>query len=61
MNAKEKLLLVGLLLVVALSFFLGHFWSYTICALQKVAATEIVPLLFFTKFTAGITGALFLL
>ena len=61
MNAKEKLLIVGLLLVVPLSFFLGHFWSYTVSALQKTVVLDIVPLFVFSRFLAGITGLHFLL
>ena len=55
MNAKEKMLIVWLLLVVALGFFLSHFWSFTVLALQKAVATATVPLLV-SKFLAGISA-----
>jgi hypothetical protein len=60
MNGKTKFLIIGLLLMATLSFLLGHFWSYTICALQKVAATGFGPLLVSSKFLAGITSIRFL-
>lgn len=50
MNGKKKFLIIALLFVVALGFFLGHFWSYTVCA------PGLVGLLVFLKFLAGITG-----
>lgn len=61
MNGKKKFLIIALLLVVALSFFLGHFWSYTVCALGKAVATGVLVLVVFSKFLAGITGVHFLL
>ena len=61
MNGKKKFPISSLLLVVALSFFLGHFWSYTVCALGKAVAPGLVELLVFLKFLAGITGMHFLL
>jgi hypothetical protein len=60
MNAKEKLLVIALLLMVTLSFFLGHFWSYTICLLQKAVVAGIAPLLVSSKFLAGIACIRFL-
>jgi hypothetical protein len=56
MNAKKKLLIAGLLLMAILSLFLGHFWSYTVCVLQKAIVVGIVPLFVFSKFLAGIAG-----
>jgi hypothetical protein len=47
--------------VVALSFFLGHFWSYTVYALGKAVAPGLVELLVFLRFLTGITGMHFLL
>ncbi len=61
MNGKTKFLIVGLLLLATLSFFLGHFWSYTVWLLQKAVVVEIVPSFVFAKFIAGITGMSFLL
>jgi len=61
MNGKKKFLIIALLLVVALSFFLGHFWSYTVCPLSKAVAPGLVELLVFLKLLAGITGMHFLL
>jgi hypothetical protein len=61
MNAKKKFLIIGLLVVVALSVFVGHFWSYTACALGKAVADGLLVLLFFAKFLAGVTGVHFLL
>ncbi|HVH73198.1 MAG TPA: hypothetical protein VNB49_19095 [Candidatus Dormibacteraeota bacterium] len=60
MNGRTKFLIIGLLLVLALSFFLGHFWSYMMCALQKVVAGGIVPLFVFSKLFVGITRVRFL-
>jgi hypothetical protein len=56
MTMKEEVFLVGLLLVVASSFFFSHFWSYTIYVVQKTVALGILPLLVFSKFLAGIVG-----
>ena len=61
MNAKKKFLIIALLLVVALSVFVGHFWSYTACALGKAIAAGLLVLLFFAKFLAEIAGVHFLL
>jgi hypothetical protein len=61
MNGKKNSLIIALLLVVALSLFVGHFWSYTVCALGKAVAPGLVELLVFLKFLAGITGMHFLL
>jgi hypothetical protein len=61
MNGKKKFLIFALPLVVAWSGLLGHFWSYTVCALGKAVAAGLVLLLVFSKFLAGITGVHFLL
>jgi hypothetical protein len=59
MNGKKKFLIFALPLVVAWSGLLGHFWSYTVCALGKAVAAGL--LLVFSKFLVGITGVHFLL
>ena len=61
MNGKTKFLIVGLLLLAALSFFMGHFWSFTIYVLQKAVATGFVPVSVFSKLFVGITEIRFLL
>ena len=61
MDGKKKFLIVALPLGVALGLFLGQFWSFTVCALQKAVATEAVPMLVFSKLLVRITGTLFLL
>jgi hypothetical protein len=61
MTGKTKFLILGLLLLVALSFFLGHFWSFALCALRNAVAAGIAPLLVFSKFFVGITRMRFLL
>ena len=61
MNGKKKFLIMALLLVVALSVLLGHFWSYTVCGFGKAFTAGLVLLLVFSKFLAGITGVHFLL
>ena len=61
MKGKRKFLIIALLLAVALSFFLGHFWSYTVCALGKAVSAGLLLLLVFSKILAGITGVHFLL
>ncbi len=60
MNGKTKFLIVGLLLLITLSFFVRHFWSYSVCALQHAVA-GMVPLVVLSKFFAGIVGLHFLL
>ena len=61
MNGKRKFLIIALLLVVALGFFPGHFWSCAVCALGKAVAAGLVALLVFSKVLAGIAGMHFLL
>ena len=61
MNGKRKFLIIALLLVVALSFFLGHFWSYTVWALEKAVVAGLIALSVFSKVAAGIGGLYFLL
>ena len=60
MNAKEKMLLVWLVLLVALGFFLSHFWSFTVCALRSAVAAGMIPLAVLPCLT-GITAVHFLL
>ena len=55
MAIKEQLLFLWLLVVVILSFFVSHFWSYMVYALQKAIALGL-PLFVFSKFSAGIAG-----
>jgi hypothetical protein len=61
MNAIKKLLIAGLLLMAILGFFLSHFWSYTVCLLQKAVVVGVVPFLVSSKFLAGMTSMRFLL
>ena len=60
MNGKTKFLILGLILGVVLGLFLSHFWSFTICALEKAVATGIAPLVV-SKFAAVIPSMRFLL
>jgi hypothetical protein len=60
MNGKEKMLLVWLVLVVALGFFLSHFWSFTVCALRNAVAAGMIPVAVAGCLT-GITAMPFLL
>ena len=43
MTGNTKFLILALLLLVALSFFLGHFWNCAVWALQKAVATGVTP------------------
>jgi hypothetical protein len=61
MNGRTKFLIIGLLPVLALIFFLSHFWSQTVCALGKVVAAGAVLLVLFSKLLAGINAVHFLL
>jgi hypothetical protein len=61
MNGQKKFLILSLVVLAALSFFLGHFWSYTVCALQRVVATGFVPLFVFSKLVPGVAHVPFLL
>ena len=54
-NGKKKFPIGWLLPVAALSFFLGHFWSYI------PGVRGIVSLFVFSKFLAGLCGTHFLL
>jgi hypothetical protein len=56
MAIKEQLLFLWLLLVVVSVFFISHFWSYVVYALQKATVFGLLPLLVFSKFAAGIAG-----
>ena len=53
MAIKEQLLFLWLLLVVVSIFFVSHFWSCVVYALQKAIALGL-PLLIFSKFAAGL-------
>lgn len=61
MNGRTKFLIIGIVLVLALSFFVGHFWSQTVCALGKAVAAGAVLFVLFSKLLAGINGVHFLL
>ena len=61
MKSKTKFLVIGLIAVVALSFFVGGFWGQTVCSLGKAAAAGAVLLAVFSKLFAGIGGVHFLL
>jgi hypothetical protein len=56
MAIKEQLLFLWLLLVVVSVFFISHFWSCVVYALQKAIAFGVLPLLVFSKFAAGLAG-----
>jgi hypothetical protein len=53
MAIKEQLLFLWLLLLVVSVFFISHFWSCVVYALQKAIAFGLLPLLVFSKFAAG--------
>ena len=55
MTSKKKFPIAWLLPVAALSFFLGHFWSYI------PVVRGIVSLFVFSRFLAGLCGTHFLL
>jgi hypothetical protein len=44
MNTKARLLLVGVLVMVALSLLFSQFWGWTVYALQKIVALNIISL-----------------
>ena len=54
MTRKEKLLVVGILVVVAIGFLFHHFLSWTVWAFQKAVAFSFIPLPGLMKFAAGI-------
>jgi len=54
MSSKEKLLIVWLLVVVAVSFVFHHFWVCTVYALGRAVALNIVLLPSLAKFAAGV-------
>ena len=60
MNGKKKFLILGLLLLALLSFFLGDFWSCTLCALETAVAAKVMPLVL-SKISAAIAVVVFLL
>ena len=59
MSIKDKVLLAWLLMLMVLSFLLGHFWSYTIFAIQKAVALGLLPWLVVCELAAGIAGFAF--
>ena len=56
MAIKEQLLFLWLLLALVSVFFISHFWSYVVYALQKAIAFGLFPLLVFLRFAAGLAG-----
>jgi len=54
MTRKEKLLVVGILVVVAIGFLLHHYLSWTVWAFQKAVAFSFIPLPGLMKFAARI-------
>jgi len=54
MTRKEKLLVVGILVVVAIGFLFHHYLSWTVWAFQKAVAFSFIPLPGLMKFAAGI-------
>ena len=57
MSTKEKVLIVWLLVVMAASFVFHHFWAYTVYALGRAVALNLVFLPGLAKLTAGIWAA----
>ena len=57
MSRKEKVLIVWLLVVVAVSFVFHHFWVCTVYALGRAVALDLVLLPGMVKSAAGIWGA----
>jgi hypothetical protein len=60
MSMKEKLFIVWILAVVAFGFLFRHFWSWTVCALEKVVALSVIPVPGLVKAAAGICCVNFL-
>jgi len=54
MTMKETLLFVWVFVMVAMRFFFGHLWDYTVYALEKAVAFGFVSLPVIAKFAAGI-------
>ena len=54
MSRKEKLLVVGILVVVAIGFLFHHFLSWTVWAFQRAVPFSFIPLPGLVKFAAGI-------
>jgi hypothetical protein len=61
MSMKEKLFFLWLLVVVVVGLAFHHFWAYTVYAIGRAVAMNVVSLPGLAKFTAGTLGALFLL
>jgi hypothetical protein len=57
MSTKEKVLIVWLLVVVAVSFVFHQFWVCTVYALGRAVALNLVFLPGLAKLAAGIVGA----
>lgn len=60
MNMKEKLLLVWVLVMVALSLLSSHFWGWTVYALEKAVALNVVALPSAARYAAAICTTWFL-
>jgi len=56
MDAKEKLLLVFIALVVAFSFLFSHYWTFTVFVVQRVVACSFMPFQVFSLLAAWIAG-----
>ncbi len=54
MTMKEELLFLWIFVMVAVRFFFGHLWDYTVYALEKAVAFGFVSLPVITKFAAVI-------
>jgi hypothetical protein len=54
MSTKEKVLIVWLLVVVAVSFVFHHFWVCTVYALGRAVALNLILLPGLAKLMAGI-------
>jgi hypothetical protein len=57
MSMKEKLLLVWVLVMVALSLLFSHFWGCTVYALEKAVALNVVALPSAARYAAVICTA----
>jgi hypothetical protein len=61
MSAKEKLLFLWILVVVALGVAFHHFWASTVYTLGKVVALTFISLLGLARFAAAMHGVHLLL
>jgi hypothetical protein len=56
MTMKEKLLFLWILVAVAVSFAISHFWGFAVYVLENAVALSFVSLPSLAKFAAGICG-----